>query len=110
MGDIKIRRNLPMPPRAPECHENPMSAPIATPPLTAFRDELDAAERASRDSNVEWAVRESTLERRLAALNLRAADMKLRRPAPSPRPTRDAVPLYAGRWCHVARGSLLLAK
>ncbi|WP_231754085.1 hypothetical protein [Caulifigura coniformis] len=83
---------------------------MTIPSLNAFRDELAAAEQAVRDSSMEWAVRESTLERRLAALNMRATDMKLRRPAASPRPVRDAVPLYAGRWCHVARGSLLLAK
>ena len=81
---------------------------IATTPFDGFREELAAAEQAASRSRVDWAVREADLERRLAALNQRSSTLPKR--ALPKLPMRDPVALYAGRWSHNARMSLLLAE
>jgi hypothetical protein len=80
---------------------------LASMPFAGFRDDLDAAEQAASVSSSDWAVREADLERRLAALEIRAS--KLSRRAAPKKPRRDPVVLYSSRWSQRARMSLLLA-
>jgi hypothetical protein len=86
----------------------PVFPRIARTPFDDFREELAVAERAASSSRLDWDVREADLERRLAALHLRASSLPKRSIPKLPR--RDPVALYSSRWSQSARMSVLLAK